>query len=319
MLRPLLCLLAICPAPLLAQSFGGLPQHEPLNPASSSRSPLLLIPFQDAAARGWRTSVQVEYGNAIEYEVPTATTQYLLDAELMRAQFQLRRDLSRTSFIAVQTGVQGAYDGVADGFFSWYHNLIGYHQPERLARPKNTFGYYVELPDRTIERERMGFALTDTRITFGHRVRPWLQLAATGTLPTSTGPAGYGRGVPAIGAVASARGRPFERLVVEAEAGVGYAPTHGDLSPYQRTTFANAATGFTFRLFAGNAVYGYLYYHSPYYQNTTIRSLDRRELTGDFGWIIRYKSGREWRFGLSEDLAPGDAGIDLVLKVGTTW
>jgi hypothetical protein len=34
---------------------------------------------------------------------------------------------------------------------------------------------------------------------------------------------------------------------------------------------------------------------------------------------MRDRQGREWRIGFSEDLAPGDAGIDLILKVGRTF
>ena len=33
---------------------------------------------------------------------------------------------------------------------------------------------------------------------------------------------------------------------------------------------------------------------------------------------MRDRRGREWRIGFSEDLAPGDAGIDLILKVERT-
>ena len=105
----------------------------------------------------------------------------------------------------------------------------------------------------------------------------------------------------------------------EGSLGAGVTPRHGDLADYQRAFFVSGTTGIRWRLWGGESVYGYFYYHSPYYRGTTIPSLDRRELTGDFGWISRSRDGREWRIGLSEDLAPGDAGIDLVLKVGRTW
>jgi hypothetical protein len=306
--------------PLAAQSFGGIPQHEPLNPASASRSALLQLPYREASPGRWRVSLQFDYGSAIEYDVNQATGgTYLLDAELMRTSVNVSRDLGTRDFVMVQAGVQGAYDGLADGFFYWYHNLIGFYQPERLARPKNVFGYQFELPDRTIIRDRMAAALTDTRLTYGVRWTPYFQSAVTATLPTSTGPEGYGRGVPGIATIQTLRVRPISRVLVEATAGVGYTPRHGQLGPYQQTAFASASTGLRINLWGAQSIYGYLFYHTASYANTGFRSLDRREFTGDFGWMMKGKNGTEWRFGLAEDLAPGDAGIDLILKVGRTW
>lgn len=313
-------LLTAVAVPAAAQSFGGLPQHEPLNPASAGRSALLALPYREAAPGRWRLAVDFDYGNAIEYDVePGSGRTYLLDAELMRTQVQLSRDVGRRSFVMVQAGVQGAYDGFTDGFFFAYHKLIGFDQPERDARPKNLFGYEISLPDRSIVRERFGLGLTDTRLTWGVRWTPFLQSAITATLPTSTAPAGYGRGVPGVATVQTLRFRLAPPLLVELTGGLGYTPRHGDLAPYQKTFFASQSTGLRISLWGGQSIFGYLYYHTPYYQGTGFRSLDRREFTGDFGWMMRGKQGREWRFGLAEDLAPGDAGIDLILKVGRTF
>lgn len=307
-------------APLAAQSAGGLPQHEPLNPIAASRSALLLVPYQPAFPRGWRVSVQADYGNAIDFQIKASSgDQFLLDAELMKTQIQVLRGVGSRAWIGAQAGVGGSYDGVADGFFEWYHRLISFEQPERDARPKNTFGYRLDLPDRTLIRERSGLYLDDLRLLAGVRHSSWLQSAVTVTLPTGTGPAGYTRGVPGVGYVATWRAQPAERVRFEGTAGAGFTPRHGDLGPYQRTTFATGSTGLRLRLWGGQSIFGYFFYHSPYYRNTGFPSLDRRELTGDFGWIMRSKSGREWRFGLGEDLAPGDPGIDLILKVGTSW
>jgi hypothetical protein len=63
-------------------------------------------------------------------------------------------------------------------------------------------------------------------------------------------------------------------------------------------------------------VYANLFYHSPYYRNTTLPALDRRELSLDFGWILRARQGSEWRLGLTEDLEPGGPGVDLVIRLG---
>jgi len=314
-------LLAACVAvPLAAQSDGGLPQHEPLNPTATSRSALLLLPYQAPAPGRWRATVQVDYGNAIDLQIKGATgAAYLLDAELMRTSLQLRRDVGERGWVAAQAAIRGSYAGVADGFFVEYHKLIGFQQPERDARPKNSFGYQLDLPDRTLVRADSRAFLDDLRLSAGLRHSGWLQSAVTVTLPTGTGPAGYTRGVPGIGYVAAWRARPARVLVVEGTLGAGATPAHGDLAPYQRTTFATGSTGLRLTLWGGQSIFGYFFYHSPYYRDTGFPTLDRRELTGDFGWISRTRSGREWRFGLGEDLAPGDAGIDLILKVGTTW
>lgn len=315
-----LTLLLRLAAPLTAQSDGGLPQHEPLNPLAASRSPLLLLPYQPYAPRGWRTTVQVDYGNAIDLQIKSASgSSYLLDAELMRTSVQVRRDLNARLWVGAQAGVRGSYAGFADGFFVQYHKLISFEQPERDARPKNSFAYQLDLPDRSLSRTASGAFLDDLRLIAGVRHSSALQSAVTVTLPTGTGPAGYTRGVPGVGYLASARTRLVGPLLVEGSAGAGLTPRHGDLSPYQKTAFATASAGARLRLWGNQSIFGYFFYHSPYYQNTGFPSLDRRELTGDFGWISRTKGGREWRFALGEDLAPGDLGIDLILKVGTSW
>ena len=93
---PFLSLLA-WGAPLLAQS---LPFHRPLNPHSASRSALAHQPYESYAPSRRAFTVSFEYGNAIEYDIPTmAPTSYLLDAELMRASVAWRRELSPHAFL----------------------------------------------------------------------------------------------------------------------------------------------------------------------------------------------------------------------------
>jgi hypothetical protein len=66
-------------------------------------------------------------------------------------------------------------------------------------------------------------------------------------------------------------------------------------------------------------LYANLFYHSPYYQNTTLPALDGRDLSLDFGWILAERGGSEWRVGLTEDLEPGGPGVDLVLRLGRSF
>lgn len=305
---------------LLARTLGaqGLPAHEPLNPVSSARSGLLAEPYRafDPRAR-WRPAITLEYGNAIESDTH-GTSSYLLDGEVMRASLVLSRDLDPRSFVEIRLTAGGTYAGFADGFFEWYHRVIHYRQPERAARPRNQFAFHFALPDgTTLDRRPVSLALGDARVTLGHRFGASLQSAVSLTLPAAT--AGQGRGVPSLGVIHTVHRELSSRVFYEGTFGLGFTPRHGDLSPWQRTRFASASTGFGFRLWGGQSVYGSFFWHSPYYEGTGLRSLDRHELTADFGWLARGRNGRDWHVGFTEDLGPGDAGIDLILSVGRTF
>src|SRR5690606_35228020 len=112
-----------------------LPFHRPLNPMAAGRSALAHQPFAVFSPEERRFTATFEYGNAIEYDrLVTAPTTYLLDAEFMRASLAYRRELGPTTFVAVRGEVRGSYAGFMDDFFVWYHDLIGFRQPERAAR-----------------------------------------------------------------------------------------------------------------------------------------------------------------------------------------
>jgi hypothetical protein len=305
---------------LVARALGaqGLPSHQPLNPTSTARTGLYAEPYRAFdPAGGWRTGVSVEYGNAIESDT-NGTSSYLLDAELMRTSLRLGRDLSPRVFAGLELSAVGAYAGFADGFFVWYHRLIHYTQPERAARPENEFGYRFSLPNGTrITRSPSALSLGDARVTLGRRHGESLQSVLSLTLPTATG--GYGRGVPSVSTVQTVHIELSPRVFYEGTAGAGFTPRHGDLSPWQRTLFVSASTGFGFRLWGSQSVFGSFFYHSPDYHGTGLSSLDRHELTADFGWLARGRDGRDWYVSFTEDLGPGDPGIDLILRIGRTW
>ena len=134
------------------------------------------------------------------------------------------------------------------------------------------------------------------------------------TLPTSTAPEGYSRGVVAGALVTTLRAPIVERLVFEGSVGLGYAPGHGDLEKYQHTTFVSASSGLRWRFWGRQSLYGNLFLHTPYYHDTTIRALDRRDLAFDFGWILADgKAGGSggWELtGVDRD-DPEGPGIDL--------
>ena len=311
-------LASLAAALVLAPALGAqLPFHEPLNPTSAIRTPLYAQPYRAFDPRGgWQPRLGLAYGNAIESDTH-GTSSYLLDAEAMRLTIGASRDLGPRAFVAVQTGVAGTYAGFADGFFVWYHGLIHFRQPERTARPRNEFAWRFILPGTTVERTPVALALADTRATIGLRHGQSLQSALSVTLPTATG--GLGRGVPSVALVHTVHNEVSSRLLFEGTFGTGATPRHGPLAPWQRTFFASASTGVAIRLFGAQSVYGSFFWHSPYYRGTNLRSLDRHELTADFGWLARGADGREWHVGLTEDLGPGDPGIDLILTVGRTF
>jgi hypothetical protein len=122
-----------------------------------------------------------------------------------------------------------------------------------------------------------------------------------------------------INAVTTLRAPFASRLVYEGSVGLGYTPTNGPLADFQREVFFAATSGLRFRFWGRQSLFANLLYHSPYYENTTLPALDRKELSLDFGWILASRSGREWRLGMVEDLEPSGPGIDLVFRLGASF
>jgi hypothetical protein len=315
--RALLLLLALAvPRPGQAQ---GLPEFGPLNPVASSRSGLYFQPFLEPGTGGWRHAVALDYASVIEYN-RLDQADYILDSEVMRLSFAVSRDLGRRTFLALSASVGGAYSGFLDGFLDWYHGKLGFRMSEREERPQDRFLYSIVLPDgRTINRARPDLFLGDLRAGLGVRVSPHLQSVLSVTLPTSTGPEGYGRGVPSAALLNTVRGHLNSRLIYEGGFGIGVTPTHGRLAGLQHTVMLAVSSGFRHRLWENQSLFGNLFYHSPYYHDTTLPALDRRELSLDFGWTLQTGSGGEWRVGLTEDLEPGGPGVDLIFRVGRTF
>ena len=313
----LLVLVLATPRPGQAQ---GLPEFGPLNPVSASRSGLYFQPFRELEQGSWRHAVALDYGSVIEYN-RLAEADYVLDSEVLRLSFSASRDLSRRTFLALNVSVGGAYAGFLDGFLDWYHARLGIRVSEREQRPHDRFLYSITLPDgRTVTRARPDLFLGDVRAGLGIRVNSQLQTVLSVTLPTSTGPEGYGRGVPSAAILNTLRAQVTPRLTYEGSLGVGVTPAHGRLADRQNTAMLAASSGLRQRIWGNQSIFGNLFYHSPYYHDTTLPALDRRELSLDFGWILqRQGDGGEWRVGLTEDLEPGGPGVDLIFRVGRTF
>lgn len=314
-LAGLLACLLIAPRPAPAQ---GLPPYSPINPMADSRTGLGFEPFRTPRPGRWTAALALDYASTIEH-VLQPSSRYDLDSELLRLRLRMARDLGPATFIEMDASVGGGYPGFLDGFLSWYHGLLGIRLPERDRRPQNAFLYQIELPDGArLTRRPSDLFLGDLRVGAGLRRGRHFQTVASLTLPTSTGPTGYGRGTVAAGLVTTARFALAEPLIYEGSLGLGHTPRLGDLSAYQRTRFLSASSGLRWRFWGRQSLYANLFYHSPYYHETTIPALDRRELSLDFGWILTSRKGREWRLGLTEDLEPGGPGVDLVFRLGVT-
>ncbi|HEU4648590.1 MAG TPA: DUF3187 family protein [Gemmatimonadales bacterium] len=310
------CALACALTPLAAAQ--GLPSYVPMNPVAVSRSGVYFQPYIDPRPGAVRLGVDLDYASAIEYNIPGPQPMFLLDAELMRWRVSASRDVSARDFLFADATVNGAYNGFLDGFLNWYHNLFGFHMPERELRPDNQFAYELVLPNGTsVQRSRSNLFLGDLRFGFGRRWTPELQTMLAVTLPTATGPAGYGRGTVSVSALNTYRTKLSSRLTFEGGVGLGVTPTHGELALFQRTMFVSASPGLRFRFWGRQSLYATLFYHSPYYHDTQLPALDRHELSLDFGWLLATKHG-DWKIGLAEDLQPSGPAIDLIFRFGMT-
>jgi hypothetical protein len=312
---PLLVLLVLLfpPEAVTAQ---GLPPYRPINPVATSRSSISFEPFHMPRPGRWAADLGIEYASTIEYNVvPQAS--FFLDSELMRVRTTVTRDVGARTFLLGEAELLGAYAGVLDGFLEWYHRLLGIDIPERERRPRNEFLYAADLLGRgPVIRQPGDFFLGDLRLGFGVRVHPVVQTVAVMTLPTNTGPEGYGRGVVSASLLNTIRFIPSPKLTFEGSLSAGYTPTHGQLAQWQRETFLAGSAGMRWRFWGRQSLYGNLFLHSPSYRDAGVPSLDNRELSLDFGWILGMAGGRELRLGMTEDLEPGGPAVDLVFRVG---
>ena len=298
----------------------GLPEYAPINPVAQSRSGLYFQPYRPPMPGRLSIDIRLDYGSAIEYDLPQPRPSYLLDGEFLRIQVAAARDLSPSLFLFGDTSLDGAYAGFLDGFLNWYHGLLGLKLPEREARPNDVFAYQLALANGvTLNRSPSDLYLGDLRVGAGYRWRPGLQTAVSLTLPTSTGPDGYGRGTVSANAVTTARARLTSRFTYEGSFGLGWTPTHGDLAPYQKEVFLSLTSGLRFRFWGRQSLFANVFYHSPYYRNTTLPALDRRDVELDFGWLLTTKSGKEWRIGMTEDLEPSGPAIDIIFRLGASF
>ncbi len=309
------CLLAPGAAPAGAQS---LPPYAPMNPLAFSRSGLETMPYADPA-KGWRFTALADLANIIEY-AERSDARLILDAEVLRLDLTLRKDLGGRAFVFGGTSVNNAGDGVLDGFLNWYHDLTGLEVGGRNRRPRNQYLYEVTRPGNDTTRfPNPGAWLGDLRLGGGLRhTRHW-QTAVWITLPTGDGPAGFRRDAVTANAVTTVRSHFGGRFTYEGSLGAGWAGRSGLLEENARTTFLLLSSGLRARFIGPLHLYTNIVYHSPYYRDLGFKAYDNRELTIDVGGFFRFGGGPEWILGLTEDLEPRGPAVDLSFRVGARW
>jgi hypothetical protein len=298
-----------------------LPLLHSINPVAEARSGLYFQPLV-LPGRGWRVSVGVDYASMLElnFRRTLTDTSYLLDAEVLRLNLSATRGLGSRDFMTAEAFFGGSYDGFLDNFLNWYHGLLGIRYPEREDRPRNSYAYQYRFRNNRLERfSRHGGYLGDVRIGIGHRYDDRSQSVLSLTLPTNTAGDGYVRGTVSFSLLNTLRAPITRRLVYEGSLNTGFTPRHGPLTGIQRRLFVLGTSGIRWRTFGRLWTFGNLYLHSPYYQNTDASQLDRWDLTVDFGWIIRSKGGREFRFGMAEDPWPSGPAVDANFRLGVTF
>ena len=300
-----------------AQEPGGLPAFVPVNPVAQARSGLF-APVLAGPVTGWRGSASFDHASLIEYDFAKGGGSYLLDAEVSRLTLSLGRDLSPRYFLELGASIGRAQPGFMDGFFNWYHNLLGFQMPERELRPVNAFAYHMDLPDGRIRTRSQGTHLGDLRVSVGRRHSSRLQTLVTATLPVGGGGDGYARGTSSIATITTVLAPLGGRFSYQGSAGLGYTPRHGDLAGYQREILGSVASGLGLRIWGHQSLYAQVFYHSPYYSGTGYPALDRYELSLNYGWLLR-AAGRTWRIGMTEDIMPSGPAIDASFEFGVSW
>ncbi len=295
----------------------GLPPYLSINPVLTSRSGLYFQPYVDPAPR-WQFRIQTDYASTAELsERPQA--RFILDSELLRVDGTLVRNVGR-GFVGATASFVGSYNGFLDGFLDWYHHLTGLHVLARESLPKNQFDYNILLPDgRTLVRAPTSGALGDLRLIGGLRhTRHWQTMVAV-TLPLASTPNGYNRGVVSASAITTVRTPIGNRFAYEGSLGLGYTPRHGDLADFQLTFFQSLSSGFRYRFSGRQAAFINLFYQSANYEATTLPAMDQREVTLDYGFLLKARKGPEWFLGMTEDLEPKGPAIDLSFRIGARW
>ncbi len=303
-------------SPLIAQD---IPAYVPVNPVLQSRSALYAQPHV-GTAEGWKFRTVADYANAVETTKSGDGRDYVLDAELLQVDLWLTRDVSPKVFVLGNVALRSGHAGYLDGFLNWYHDVIGLRVPARNRRTENRFTWEFELGGETVVRDRSAF-VGDARLGAGVRLGDRVQAIATVTLPTATtGSDGWSRKTVGTSLAISARAVRSTRVALDLGASLGYTPTHGDLARYQQSVFGGGMVAGRWRFAGRQAVFATLWGQTPNWRDTGFDTMDRAEVTLDFGALLQVGGGfPELQLGLTEDLLPRGPAVDIGFKIGARW
>lgn len=299
----------------------GLPAYAPINPAVTSRSALHFQPYE-APAPSWRATAQFDWSSAVEYHLGSSPSErrWIMDAEVLRLDVTMVKDYGSGNFVLLGAGMARVQDGLLDAFFDWFHDLTGFPHGPRKLRPRNEFAYEAVLDGTPHEWDAPGLMLTDLKVGVGVRNTPGVQTVIFATLPTTTHPDGYGRGTISANGIITARRPLSDRLSYEGSVGVGWTPRRGDLAEYQKTLFISASSGLRFRFWGAQAMFFNAFWQTANYRDTGLPPLDKAELTGDMGFLLRPgRHAPELILALTEDLLPSGPAIDAAFRIGLRW
>ena len=176
---------------------------------------------------------------------------------------------------------------------------------ERESRPRDRFLYEVTLPDgRSIQRSSSKLFLEDLRLGLGLRPTTGLQTALSVTLPTATGPGGYGRGVPSLNLLNTV-GAVINPRVTMKQHRSGLYPGTATWPHSNDRSSLRSPPAFGSLLWSTTRCSPTLLYHSPYYHTAPLAGVGPARALLGFGWIVKTRNGREWRLGMTRT---GDGG-----------
>lgn len=304
--------------PLVA-SAQAVPHYVPINPVLASRSALHFQPWMPAGD-AWRTSLTVDYANAVEPGATPDRREYIFDSELMQVDLWLTRNLSPDWFVTINAALRSAHDGFLDDFLNGYHDIIGFKVPARNRRPLDTYGWQFSLPDRDMDIARQGAFLGDIRVGAGRRIGS-TQVVASLTLPTATNSVPeWSRGTIGTAVNVISRVMDRDRIALDAGGAIGWTPAQGELASYQRTVFAAGMGSVRWRALGSQVLFGTLFVQSANWKDTGFVAMEGPEITLDFGALLHLKDG--WpllHVGMTEDLLPRGPAVDADFRVGVHW
>ena len=262
-------------------------------------------------------SISLDYASTIELnQLPFAS--YTLDSEILRLRFRPRTRPRPARLSPCRRRARRRLRRIPRRLPRLVSPHLRLHCPRARLAAAQRPSLRDPPPERPLgARSPSDLFLGDVRLGAGYRFVQSRSTVLSVTLPTSTAPAGYGRGVISVSVLNTLHLRPHPRLVVEGGLGLGYTPPMAILEAVQHEAFVSANGGARYPLLGQAVALRQPLLPLPYYHDTSLPGLDRRELSLDFGWLLATRAGGEWRIGMTEDLEPSGPGIDLVFRLGT--